>query len=69
MSIRRACLALQLSFSVYYYKFKPKETDQIIIDELEVLAEGYPTYGFRKMFHLLRSKGSVALTKSQSEIY
>ncbi len=57
MSIRRACLALQLSFSVYYYKFKPKETDQIIIDELEVLAEGYPTYGFRKMFHLLRSKG------------
>lgn len=57
MSVRRACAAIQLSFSVYYYHPKPKETDQIIIGELELLAQEYPTYGFKKMFHLLRAKG------------
>lgn len=46
---------MSLSFSVYYYKHKRKD-DQQIIAALEALAERYPTYGFRKMFHLLRSQ-------------
>ncbi len=57
MSIRRASKALNISLSVYYYKQKPREEDAVIIAYLEQLAEEHSTYGFRKMYHLLRSKG------------
>jgi putative transposase len=52
LSVRRACIAVGLSFATYYYKAKPKIQDDVIISELEKLAEKYPTYGFKKMFHL-----------------
>jgi len=42
---------------VYYYRFKRKDEDKWLIEQLERLAEKYPTYGFRKMFHLLRAEG------------
>jgi len=58
LSIRQACIAIHLSLSVYYYRFKEKDQDPKIIRALERLAERYPTYGFRKMFHMLRSQGS-----------
>ena len=48
---------VNLSVSVYYYRFKRKVEEEVIIRHLEQLSEPYPTYGFRKMFHLLRSKG------------
>ena len=57
MSIRRASKAVNISLSVYYYKQKPREEDAVIIAQLEHMAEKRPTYGFRKMYHLLRSKG------------
>lgn len=57
LSVRRACIAVGLSFATYYYKAKPKIQDDVIISELEKLAEKYPTYGFKKMFHLLRANG------------
>ncbi|NQY09953.1 MAG: transposase [Flavobacteriales bacterium] len=58
-----------MSFSVYYYKPKSKDVDQIIIRELESLAEEYPTYGFRKMFHLVRSKGFIWNHKRVYRVY
>lgn len=57
LSIRQACSAIKLSTSVYYYRFKSKAEDSQIINCLERLAERYPTYGFRKMYHMLRADG------------
>ena len=50
-------MVVSLSLSVYYYRFKPKVEDEYIIGHLERLSERYPTYGFRKMFYLLRAEG------------
>lgn len=57
LSIRQACIAVKLSLSVYYYRCKEKTDDKLIIDALEKLAERHPTYGFKKMFYLLRAEG------------
>ncbi len=48
---------VHLSLSVYYYKPKVKQEDSEIIKLLDNLAEKHPTYGFKKMFHTLRSEG------------
>jgi putative transposase len=69
MSIRRACLVLELSLSVYYYKTKEKTADKQIIALLEELAEQHPTYGFKKMFHLLRSRGYTWNHKRVRRVY
>lgn len=50
-------MAVSLSLSVYYYRFKRNPEDDRIMDSLEKLAEGHPTYGFKKMFHMLRAMG------------
>ncbi len=54
LSIRQVCVAINLSLSVYYYRFKRKAEDTVIMRHLEQLAEKYPAYGFRQMYHLLR---------------
>lgn len=69
LSIRRACLAVNLSLSVYYYRFKEKVEDKVIIDELEKLAEKHPTYGFKKMFYLLRAEGYLWNHKRVYRVY
>ena len=45
-----------MSTSVYYYKPKVKDDDQIIA-LLDQLAVKHPTYGFKKLFRILRLKG------------
>lgn len=69
LSIRRACLAINLSFSVYYYKSKVKSDDLIIISSLDEIAEKHPTYGFRKMHHLLRNQGKKWNHKRVYRVY
>ena len=59
LSIRRSCRAINLSFSVYYYNPKVKSEDELIISSLDEIAEKHPTYGFRKMYYLLRSQGKM----------
>lgn len=56
MSVRQACILLNISSSVYHYKPKPKN-DQAIITALEVLAEGHSRWGFWMMYHHLRNQG------------
>lgn len=56
LSLRQGCRIVRLSSSVYYYEPKPKSDDEII-DQLQKLAEAHPTYGFKKMFHMLRHQG------------
>ena len=60
---------MSLSLSVYYYRFKRKPEDEVIMDSLEKLAEGHPTYGFRKMFHMLRAMGHGWNHKKVYRIY
>ena len=53
-SFRAAYLLLCLSASGYYYR--PKEKDDVgLMAELDRLAQEHPTYGFRKMFLMLRN--------------
>jgi putative transposase len=49
-------MVLVLSSSVYYYRPKGRE-DKEIIEALDRLAQEHPTYGFRKMFRMLRAEG------------
>ena len=56
MSVRQACILLNISSSVFYYQPKPKD-DQPIIDALSDLAEDHYRWGFWMMYHHLRNKG------------
>jgi putative transposase len=69
LSIRQASKAVNISLSVYYYKQKPREEDAVIIGRLEQLAENHSTYGFRKMYHVLRSKGHWWNHKRVKRVY
>ncbi|MCP4459885.1 MAG: transposase [Cytophagales bacterium] len=62
-------MMVNLSLSVYYYRFKREAEDEVIIRHLEGLSERYPTYGFRKMFHLLRSQGHLWNHKRVYRVY
>lgn len=56
LSVRRCCVALALSRSVYAYKATPRDDGPIIAALIE-LAERFPRYGFSKLFQLLRRRG------------
>ena len=60
---------MNLSFSVYYYRAKVKSEDKLIMDSLDEIAEKHPTYGFRKMFHLLRNQGKKWNHKRVYRVY
>ena len=57
LSERKACLRLGISRSVYRYQPRKKETDKLIADWLNVLAERKSRWGFSKLFHWLRHQG------------
>jgi putative transposase len=54
-AVRAACEFLELSPSSYYY-CKPKELEQPLKADLEVVAGQHPTYGSRRLTHQLRRK-------------
>lgn len=56
MSLRRFCLALGLSRTVYAYQSRLCDDGQII-KALTFLAEQYPGYGFGKLFPLVSREG------------
>lgn len=55
-SLRQACRAFEIHLSVYYYKPKPNN-DQEVRDQLTALAELHNRWGFWMMFHRLRNAG------------
>ena len=57
LSERKASRLLGISRSVHRYRPKKKETDELIADWLQVLAERKPRWGFGKMLHWLRYQG------------
>lgn len=54
ISLRQACILFHISSSVYYYKAKRKDDDEVI-GELSRLAELHSTWGFWMMYHRLRN--------------
>lgn len=61
-------MVLSLSSSVYYYRPKGKENREII-EALDRLAQEHPTYGFRKMFRMLRHQGYLWNHKRVYRVY
>lgn len=59
---------LSLHRSIYYYKPKIKN-DSPIIKALNALAEKHPTYGFKKMFSMLRLQGCFWNHKRVYRVY
>jgi putative transposase len=57
MSVRRACAALGVSRSYYAYKPHPRD-DRDVTAALTELAEKKPTWGFSKLFAVLRKQGN-----------
>lgn len=68
MSIRQACTALSVSRSLFYYEQKPND-DELITRVLKEFAERHPTYGFWKMFRIMRSKGAKWNHKRVYRVY
>ena len=68
MSVRQACKALRLHRSLFYYK-KLVGKDEFIITVLTEFAERHPSYGFWKMFKILRRKGMPWNHKRVYRIY
>jgi putative transposase len=69
LSERKACRLLGISRSVYRYRPKKKEPDELIADWLQVLAERKPRWGFGKMFHWLRHQGHPWNHKRVRRVY
>ena len=61
-------MVLVLSSSVYYYRPKGRD-NQKIIEALDRLAQEHPTYGFRKMFRMLRAEGHCWNHKRVYRVY
>ena len=68
LSLRMACMVLCLSTSVYYYQPRGRN-DCEIIEALDRLAGDHPTYGFRKMFRMLRTEGHLWNHKRVYRVY
>lgn len=68
LSVRRSCKALKLSRSVYAYQPDVTKDDELISALLSV-AERYPRYGFKKVFHILRREGKTWNHKRVHRVY
>lgn len=68
ISIRQACCLVRLHRSSFYYIDKPKD-DHLVIAKLNELASNHPSYGFKKMFYLLRNQGYTWNHKKVYRIY
>jgi putative transposase len=68
MSVRQACILLNISSSVFYYNPKPKD-DTEIIEALDSLAENHSGWGFWMMYHHLRNEGKSWNHKKVYRIY
>jgi len=56
MSIRKACAAFGVSRSYYAYRPTPRDDGEVVAALIE-LAERKPTWGFSKLFRVLRRQG------------
>ncbi len=55
LSIRRACSAIRMARSLFYYEHQ-REDDSTIIDAIHTVPDKHPRYGFRAIFERLKRK-------------
>jgi putative transposase len=68
LSIRRACSAVKMARSLFYYEYR-REDDSAIIEALNALLEKHPRYGFWALFARLKRQGSVWNHKRVYRVY
>ncbi|MGH2612833.1 MAG: IS3 family transposase [Rhabdochlamydiaceae bacterium] len=68
LSIRQACVILSVSRSLFYYKMK-SSSDETIVSILNEFAERHPSYGFWKMYKMMKQKGVKWNHKKVYRIY
>jgi putative transposase len=68
LSIKQACTLLCRSRSFYYYRSKERSDEQLM-DQLRILGASHPTYGFWKLYALLRRQGYMWNHKKVYRVY
>lgn len=56
LSISRACSAINMARSLFYYEYQ-REDDSAIIDAIHTVLEKHPRYGFWAIFERLKRRG------------
>lgn len=54
ISLRRACLLVQLSRATFQYQAREREDEQALLADITALAHKHPRYGYRRIWALLR---------------
>jgi len=68
LSVRHACKVFRLSRTAYYYECHDKE-DGDVMERLFALSEQFPTYGYWKLYYLLRDEGFIVNHKKVYRLY
>ena len=68
LSERKACATMGVSRSYYAYKSHPRD-DSEVIAALTELAEQKPTWGFSKLFNVIRQQGKLWNHKRVWRVY
>lgn len=69
MTISQACRVANIDRKTYRYQPKKKQDDKVIENLLKTLSAQYPTYGFQKLFNLIRFKNYFFNHKRVYRIY
>jgi len=56
-SVRQICETLGFTRSTFYYQPKIDPSEDVLRAEIEKLAAQYPTYGYKRITHLLLKTG------------
>lgn len=69
MPINQACRVANIDRKTYRYQPKKKQDNNVIENLLKIYSAQYPTYGFQKLFHLIRLKNYSFNHKRVYRIY
>ena len=69
VSVSQACRVVKIDRKTFSYAPKKKKGDAVIVDLLKKFSAKHPTYGFQKLFNLIRNKNYVFNHKRVYRIY
>lgn len=69
VSVYQACRSVGIDRKTFSYVPKKKAGDAMIENLLKIFSVQYPTYGFQKMFNLIRAKNHTFNYKRVYQIY
>lgn len=56
ISVRRACVLMQLSRATFRYQARPRPQDDALLADITQVAHAHPRYGYRRVWAVLRRK-------------